>query len=107
MLAANSLTFLYYLLAGGKAAAAFPNAPSWVPYVLAVGCAFNVFLTISVFRWKKWAFFAFCAVAAVIFAVNVLIGVPIFGAVLGLVGPALLYGVLQIGGANKGWIHLK
>ena len=107
MLAVNSLTFIFYVLSGAKAAAAFPNAPSWFPYILAMGCAFNVVLTISIFRWKKWAFYAFCASAGVIFFVNLSIGVPLFGAVLGLVGPALLYGVLQIGDANKGWPPLK
>jgi len=107
MLAVNSLTFIFYVLSGAKAAAAFPNAPSWFPYILAMGCAFNVVLTIFIFRWKKWAFYAFCASAGVIFFVNLSIGVPLFGAVLGLVGPALLYGVLQIGDANKGWPPLK
>ena len=107
MLAVNGLTFIYYVLAGDRIAAAFPNAPSWSPYVLAVGCAFNVILTISVFRWKKWAFYAFCVVAGFTFILNLLIGVSLFSAILGLIGPALLYGVLQIGDANKGWPQLK
>ena len=107
MLIVNSATFLYYIFAGGRALAAFPSAPPWIAYVLALGCALNVFLTASVFRWKKWAFYAFCIVAGVTFFVNLSIGVPVLAAILGLVGPALLYGVLQIGDTNKGWPQLK
>jgi hypothetical protein len=59
------------------------------------------------FRWQKWAFYAFCVVAGVCFVVNMAIGVPLISAVLGLLGPAVLYGVLQIGKEDKGWSHLK
>jgi hypothetical protein len=107
MLVANSLTMATYLLAGDKIAAKFPNAPRWLPYVLAVGCALNIIFTISVFRWKKWAFYGFCIVAGACFLINVSIGLPWYSAVLGLLGPALLYGVLQIGKEDKGWTQLK
>ena len=109
MLVANSLTMAIYLLAGGRGriAAQFPNAPSWLLYLLEVGCALNIIFTVSVFRWKKWAFYGFCIVAGVCFLINISIGFPWYSAVLGLLGPALLYGVLQIGKEDKGWTQLK
>ncbi|MDR3460606.1 MAG: hypothetical protein P4N60_24520 [Verrucomicrobiae bacterium] len=107
MLVVNSLTMATYLFAGQRIMAAFPKAPSWLPYVLAVGCALNVFFTVSIFRWQKWAFYAFCVVAGVCFFVNIAIGVPLISAILGLLGPAVLYGVLQIGKEDRGWFHLK
>jgi hypothetical protein len=107
MLFMNSVSFLFYIFLPGRVLAGFPQAPSWIIYPLAAGCAFNVFLTVSLFRWKKWAFYAFCAVASIMFFVNLSIGVHPLHAISGLLGPALLYGVLQIGGADKGWPHLK
>ena len=107
MLAVNSLTFLFYLFSREKIVAAFPEAPPWFVYVLTLACGFNIFLTISLFRWKKWAFYAFCIVASVIFSVNISLGVPPASAVAGLLGPAVIYGVLHIGGPNKGWSKLK
>ena len=107
MLIVNSLTMAVYLVAGGRLMDAFPSAPNWICYALVAGSALNVFLTISLFRWKKWAFYAFCVVAGVMFVVNISIGVSLFGSVVGLIGPAALYGVLQIGKENKGWPQLK
>ena len=107
MLVANSLTMASYLLGGDRVAALFPKAPSWLPYLLAVGCALNIALTISIFRWQKWAFYGFCIIAGVTFAINISIGLPLYSAILGLLGPVVLYGVLQIGKEDKGWTHLK
>ena len=107
MLFMNSVALLSYTVSGERVLATFPKAPSWIIYPLVAGCVLNVFLTVSLFRWKKWAFYAFCAVAGIMFFVNLSIGVSTLHAISGLLGPALLYGVLQIGGANKGWPHLK
>jgi hypothetical protein len=41
------------------------------------------------------------------FALNLAIGVSIPQAIMGLAGIAILYGVLQIGGENKGWAQLE
>jgi hypothetical protein len=107
MLIANAFTMAIYLLSGDKITAKFPNVPSWLIYTLGVGCLFNIVFIISIFRWKKWAFYACCVVAVIVFFVNVAIGLPVFNAVLGLAGPVVLYGLFQMGGENKGWKHLK
>jgi hypothetical protein len=106
MLAANSLGATSYLFSGQRFSAIM-KTPMWVAYMLALGCATNIFLTISIFRWKKWAFYALCAVTAATFGINISIGVPPIHAAIGLLGPVVLYGVLQIGGENKGWPQLK
>ncbi len=84
-----------------------PNAPYWMPYLLGFGCALNVVFAIALFRWKKWAFYAVCIAAVISLFSNLWIGIPLFNSALGLAGPALLYGVLQIGKENKGWSQLK
>jgi hypothetical protein len=107
MLVANGFTSLIYMVRGGAVMAAFPNAPTWSPIALALGCFLNIILTVALFRWKKWAFYAFCVVATVVFFCNTAIGVPLLSRLLGLLGPILLFLVLHIGKANKGWPQLE
>jgi hypothetical protein len=108
MLLANTATCLVYLLAGDKIIANFPAARVWSPYVLGVGCLVNVVLVLALFWWQKWAFYTNCMLAVVIFFVNVFaVGVNPIGAILGLLGPVILYAVFQIGGETKGWKYLK
>ena len=45
--------------------------------------------------------------AAAAFCLNLLLGVSAAYALLGPAGPAILYGVLQIGGERKGWSQLE
>jgi hypothetical protein len=107
MLVINSLALATYVLAKSTVAAQHPKTPSWFPYLLAVGCAVSITLTIAVFRWKKWAFYGLCVAAGATFLVNVWTGVPIYEAAFGLFGPAILYGVLLIGKERTGWTQLK
>lgn len=107
MLVANGLTCLSYLFAASQVTEAFPTAPAWLPNVLAVACLINIGLVIGLFRWKKWAFYLFCILAVVFYGVNLWIGIPWYRALSGLCGPALLFGVLHIGGPNKGWARLQ
>jgi hypothetical protein len=56
---------------------------------------------------KKWGFWGFIASSIVALFVNLSIGMGIGQSLLGLVGIALLYGVLHIGKENKGWPQLE
>jgi hypothetical protein len=84
-----------------------PSAPGWAFPVLAIGGIVNVVCAIALFQWKKWGFFGFIATAAVAFVVNLMIGINILQALLGLVGIAVLYWVLQMGKEKKGWTQLE
>jgi hypothetical protein len=99
----NSLAVVANIAMAGAISTTLPNAPAWAAYALALAGLINVGLCIALFKWQLWAFYAFCVMAAVIFVFNLYIGVPVPSCVGGLIGPAVLYGVLQIGGANKGW----
>ena len=74
--------------------------------VLIVVSLFNLLCAIMLFKWKKWAFWGFCASAVVVIAVNLSAGIGIAASLGGLIGVAILYGVLHIGGDNKGWPQL-
>jgi hypothetical protein len=109
MLIANGLTTAFYLFRAGTVQRAFPDAPAWTPYLLAAGCAFNILLAIALFLWRKWAFYAICGMAVFMFCLNLWLGVfrsPV-QVIGGFLGPAILYAVLQMGGEDKGWAHLK
>lgn len=107
MLLGNSVTAVSYLQAGGNIRQTLPNMPEWAIPVLIVASLFNVVCTIALFQWKKWGFWGFCATSIVALVVNLSIGLGIASALAGLLGVLLLYGVLQIGNENKGWVQLE
>jgi len=107
MMIVNTLTALVYFFNADKIVAAYPSMPSGTVYVLGVGCLINGVIAFNLFWWRKWAFYAFCVIAVVVLFINILIGVGAVGSIGGLLGPVILYAVLQIGGENKGWKNLK
>lgn len=109
MLIANFLVVLIYsffLLASNAMQQSMPDIPGWVVSILCLFAIFNILCAIALFKWKRWGFWGFCASAVIIFIINLSIGVGIFQSVMGLLGVAILFGVLQIGKENKGWPQL-
>ena len=109
MIIANSaivLIYLFFLLISGTIQQSLPDIPVWAIPVLCVFGIFNLICVIALFKWKKWGFWGFCASAVIIFIINLAIGLGIGQSVLGLLGVAILFGVLQIGKENKGWPQL-
>jgi hypothetical protein len=107
MIIANSVVAVMYLFGSAAIRQNVPSAPGWAFPVLAIGGIVNVVCAIALFQWKKWGFFGFIATAAVAFVVNLMIGINILQALLGLVGIAVLYWVLQMGKEKKGWTQLE
>jgi hypothetical protein len=106
MIIANSATALLYLFGGTLIEQALPGMPSWAVIVMGIFGVFNLICAIALFNWKKWAFWGFVGSSIGAFFVNLAIGMGIGQALLGLLGIALLYGVLHIGTENKGWPQL-
>lgn len=106
MIIANSATALIYLVGSEGIKQNVPNMPDWAFPVLIVGGIFNLVCAIALFRWKKWGFWGFVVSAAITFFVNLSIGLDPISALGGLIGVAILYGVLQIGQEKKGWSQL-
>ena len=106
MIIVNSASAMMYLLGSDAIRQSLPNAPGWAFPVLIVFSLFNLVCAIALFQWKKWGFWGFCISSVVALVVNLSIGLGIGPALGGLIGVALLYGVLQIGKENKGWPQL-
>jgi hypothetical protein len=82
------------------------KVPGWSVFLSVIGAFLITICTVALFRWRKWGFYGVCAVAAVIFTVNLLSGVgPLL--LLGPVGVVVLYAVLNLGGGKKAWPRLR
>ncbi len=102
----NAFTALLYLinLAGSGN---LGNIPVWALILLIILSAFNVICAILLFKWKKMGFWGFCISSVLVMIVNLALGLQVYLVLLGIVGVAVLYGVLQIGKENKGWPQLE
>ena len=80
--------------------------PQWYFQVVGILCLFNLISAFAILKWKKWGFWLFTLTACVTLCLNLYAGVSIGSSMFGLVGVAILYGVLQIGGDKKGWTQL-
>ena len=106
MMIANSATALIYLLGSETIRRNVPKMPEWAfPALIFVGI-FNLVCAIALFRWKKWGFWGIVTSAVATFFLNLSFGIGLGSAFLGLLGVAILYGVLHIGGEEKGWSQL-
>ena len=108
MMVVNAATAAFYLFAGDQVRQAIPNAPPWMIYALVVISLFNLACAVALFTWKKWGFWGFAASSVVSLGLNLMLGLGVAQSLLGLLGIAILFGVLQIGdGRTKGWPQLE
>lgn len=107
MLIANGFAAVSTPLLVGAIQRVTPNFPAWVVWPVALLSVLNVVFAIALFNWKKWGFSGFLGTSLVAFGLNLYAGIGIPQAVVGLLGVAILYGVLRIGGEKNGWSQLE
>ena len=82
--------------------------PSLLLTVVLVLCALaNIACAVALLRFMKWGFYGFVVTAVIALFVNLAIGLGVGQVAFGLVGVAILYGVLNIGGPEKAWPRLR
>lgn len=97
MIIANSWSAILYLFAGDMVAKNIPNGISNPMLILlAILGLVNVVSSILLFKWEKIGFWGFVITSIGVLIVNLSIGLGIGQSLFGLVGIAVLYGVLQI-----------
>jgi hypothetical protein len=106
MIIANSATGLVYLLGSESIRRAIPTTPGWIFPVVIAEAILNLVFAVALLRWKEWGFWGFAFSSVAIFFVNLAAGFGVGTALFGLLGVPILYGVLHIGGATKGWPQL-
>lgn len=107
MLIANAATAVItpFSIAGMRQAGLQPS-PVGIGVIVICAIA-NVAFAVALFRWQKWGFYGFIATSAIALITNLSLGLGIGQSLFGLIGIALLYWVLNMGGSNKAWPHLK
>lgn len=68
-----------------------PSLSVGMLYFLGVAAIANVALAAGIWVWKKWAVFGFYSVGIIAFGANLYIGIDIVSALVGLIGPAIIY----------------
>jgi hypothetical protein len=108
MIIGNSAVALIYLFAQGFITRYQPDISSGMLILLAIGGIANVAFAVLLFQWKKWAFWGFIISAVYALIINLSIGLGIGQCMLGLIGIAVLYGILQIKQDNvSAWDNLE
>ena len=109
MIIANSITAILYLFASDMITKNFPGNVS-TPMIILLGVIGigNVIFSVLLFQWKKIGFWGFTITSICTLIINVSIGLGIGQSLIGLVGIAMLYGVLQIKNENvTTWENLE
>lgn len=106
MIVVNSATAVMYLFGSSVIKQNLPGMPSWAFVVMGIFAIFNLVCAIALFKWKKWGFWGFIVSSIVALFVNLSVGLGIGQSLGGIIGIAVLYGVLHIGKENKGWPQL-
>jgi hypothetical protein len=97
MIIANSASALSYIVFAGVIKQNLPSMPSWAFPVFIIAGLFNLTCAIALLKWKKWGFWGFCISAGIILPINLMVGLSPASAIGGILGIAILYGILQIG----------
>lgn len=84
MMILNAMTALTYFLGG------VPWIGSGMAILLGLLCLVNVASAVGVWQWKRWGVYAFVATAVLATIANILLGISLYIAVVGLVGPVIL-----------------
>jgi hypothetical protein len=97
MIVVNSATALFYLLAGEFISKNSPvEISSTMILLLGILGFANVFFAVLLLKWRKTGFWGFVATSIIALFINLGLGLGIGQSLSGLIGIAVLYGVLQI-----------
>lgn len=109
MIISNALVALVYLFAGGTVSRSLSHGiSSGVLILLALVGVADIVFAIMLLQWKKAGFWGFVVTSIIALCINVSIGVGVVQSFIGLVGLAILYGILQIkAGDVSAWDNLE
>ncbi len=109
MIILNSLTAIVYLFASDMITKNLPgNVSSTMIFLLGIIGIGNTIFSVLLFQWKKIGFWGFAVTSIATLTINLSIGISVVQSVFGLVGVAVLYGVLQIRKDNvSAWDNLE
>lgn len=102
MIAANTGVALVYFTRSALIASQLPGLSEGFVFALGGVGLLNVFLASLVWRWRRVGVYGFVSVSLLVFALNLYVGLPLFQATGGLLGPLIL--ILLVRGK---WPHFR
>ncbi|XOV95162.1 MAG: hypothetical protein ACFHWX_10710 [Bacteroidota bacterium] len=82
--------------------------PETLKLIYGVISIVNIFLAFMLLRWKRWAFYFLAMNSILVIVLNLYIGLSIGFSISGLIGLAILFGILQIKkGGKSAWENLE
>ena len=97
MILANAFVAFVYLFMGDTISQNLPDPiPNYMLLLLSLVAALNILFAFMLLKWKKWAFWGFAISSILALGINLSLGLGIGSSLAGLLGLAILYGILQI-----------
>jgi uncharacterized membrane protein YhaH (DUF805 family) len=90
MIASNSLAAIVYFADPVAISQQTPSFPEELGLLLGLCAVLNAALAVMVLRWRRIGVYGLIATAALTFAVNLQVGVPLEMSLIGLAGPITL-----------------
>lgn len=69
--------------------------PFWALLLLGLFGVVNIAASIALLKWRLWGFYAVVGVAFIAFVINLIIGLDIIRALMGFIGPVILYFLMK------------
>jgi len=98
----SPLIGLSYLLIASEIQRLLPSVPGWVVPVYSFVAIADFVFALAIWKWKKWGVYGYAATYIIVIIINLSVGLPIYGALLGLAGLAIFVSLIR-----PVWAHLK
>ncbi len=107
MIVVNALTAIATPFSMSRLAQAGLHPSMLLTAILVLCAVANIAFAVALLRFMKVGFYGFVATSVIALFVNLALGLGLGQVLFGLVGIAILYGVLNIGGPEKAWPRLR
>ena len=109
MIVVNSITAAAYLFLNNFITEILTvSSSSVIVILLGLISLANVFFSVLILQWKKTGFWGFCGTSIAALVINLYIGIEVYQSVLGLLGIAVLYAILQFRkNESSAWDNLE
>ncbi|WP_370979565.1 hypothetical protein [Agaribacterium sp. ZY112] len=91
MMLTNPLTALSYFVFPEFMSLLSDNFVVSIVYVMGILALLNTAFAIAMWNWKKLGVYGFYATSAVACVINLYVGLGVFGSLIGLIGPAVVW----------------
>ena len=103
---ANAGVGAFYLIGAARKEAPLTDSVELGLAVVILALVCNVVFAVALLRWKRWGVYGFVAATLVDIGAHLWLGDMVTEVLWSLVFIGLLLWTLQMGGADRAWVHL-